>query len=81
MTNTAHIMLTKTIAEFVAYVDSFYNPTHGIYPIKHATLEIIADAITKYVATMDEKQLNDFITLGADSVDRERVRDIFDPIA
>ena len=59
------------ILDFVEYVDSFYNPVTGVYPIKGATVEVITKAIKTYTGTVAE---GDWV--GGDSVDRERVRDI-----
>jgi hypothetical protein len=59
------------ILNFVEYVDSFYNPVTGIYPIKGATVEVITKAIKTYIETDCQ---GDWV--GGDSVDRERVRDI-----
>ena len=59
------------ILDFVEYVDSFYNPVTGVYPIKGATVEVITKAIKTYIGTVAE---GDWV--GGDSVDRERVRDI-----
>lgn len=60
------------ILDFVEYVDSFYNPTTGIYPIGGATVEVITKATKAYVGSLEEGRTWG----GGDSVDRERVRDI-----
>lgn len=62
----------KEILDFVEYVDSFYNPVSGIYPIGGATVGVITKAIKAYIASLEE----DRTWGGGDSVDRERVRDI-----
>lgn len=65
-------MLPSNMCKFIAYVDSFYNPKDGIYPIKGMTDTMILNAVKKYTAS-----LNDDVTWGGgDSIDRERVRDI-----
>lgn len=70
------VEITKVITDFVAYVDSFYNPTHGLYAIETATPEKIGLAVTKYVASLNEENLNELIHHGADTFDREKVRDL-----
>ena len=62
-------MTAKEILGFVEYVDSFYNPVTGIYPIGGATVAVITKAIEEYLST-------DSTCGGGDSLDRERVRDI-----
>lgn len=62
-------MTAKEILGFVEYVDSFYNPVTGIYPIGGATVGVITKAIEEYIST-------DSTWGGGDSLDRERVRDI-----
>lgn len=62
-------MTAKEILGFVEYVDSFYNPVTGIYPIGGATVAVITKAIEEYIST-------DSTWGGGDSLDRERVRDI-----
>jgi hypothetical protein len=60
------------ILDFVEYVDSFYNPETGVFPIKNASIEVITKAIKTYVGGIHQ-----VVTWGGgDSVDRERVRDI-----
>jgi hypothetical protein len=57
------------ILDFVEYVDSFYNPATGVYPIKGATVKAITEAVKTYIGEAS--------TWGdGDSVDREFVRDI-----
>lgn len=58
------------LLDFVEYVDTFYNPFTGIYPIKGATVAVLTEAIKTYINSGDN------IWGGGDSVDRERVRDI-----
>lgn len=65
-------METKEILGFIGYVDSFYNPFTGIYPIKGASVEVIANAIQAYLDSLSD----DRTWGGGDSIDRERVRDI-----
>jgi hypothetical protein len=62
------------ILDFVEYVDSFYNPVTGVFPIKGVTTKKITEAIKTYVGVI---QWGQKITWGGgDSVDREFVRDI-----
>lgn len=58
------------LLDFVEYVDTFYNPYTGIYPIQGATVAVITEAIKTYINSGDN------VWGGGDSVDRERVRDI-----
>jgi hypothetical protein len=60
------------ILDFVEYVDSFYNPVTGVFPIKGATVEAITKAVKTYVGTIHQQTTWG----GGDSVDRERVRDL-----
>ena len=60
------------IIDFVEYVDSFYNPVNGIFPIKGVTLKKITEAIKIYIVQNNDK----FTWGGGDSADREFVRDI-----
>jgi hypothetical protein len=60
------------ILDFVEYVDTFYNPVNGVFPIKGATIEVITKAIKSYVAGIHQQSTWG----GGDSVDREFVRDI-----
>ena len=63
------------ILDFVEYVDSFYNPVTGVYPIGGATVEVITKAIKTYIQYLEA--FDGAQTWGGgDSVDRERVRDI-----
>ena len=64
--------ITNILCDFLAYVDSFYNPKNGIYPIKGLTNDMIFTATLKYVSS----QTKDYTWGGGDSLDRERVRDI-----
>lgn len=57
------------ILDFVEYVDTFYNPQTGVFPIKGVTTEIITKAIKSYIDSKPQWG-------GGDSVDREFVRDI-----
>lgn len=67
--NAKYPMKKKEAFDFIAYVDSFYNPKTGIYPIKGATIEVIRNAVEIYLQTTYENFL-------ADSFDREQVREI-----
>jgi hypothetical protein len=60
------------ILDFVEYVDTFYNPVNGVFPIKGATIKVITEAIKTYIAQIVEETTWG----GGDSVDREFVRDI-----
>jgi len=59
------------ILDFVEYVDSFYNPVKGVYPIGGLTVEILTESIKTYIKALNEGEWG-----GGDSVDREFVRDI-----
>ena len=61
------------VLDFVEYVDSFYNPVTGVYPIKGATLPVIIKAVKKYVESANAYEGG---WVGGDTVDRERVRDL-----
>ena len=65
-------MSAKELLEFVEYVDSFYNPATGIYPIEGASVGAITKAIETYLDSLS----GEMTWGGGDSVDRERVRDI-----
>ena len=67
MTNTETIV--NTLCDFIAYVDSFYNEKSGIYPIKGMTDMMVIKAVQKHVTSVG-------MNFCADSVDREKVRDI-----
>ena len=62
--------IVDVLCDFLAYVDSFYNPKNGIYPIKGLTNDMIFTATLKYVSS----QTKDYTWGGGDSLDRERVR-------
>ena len=64
--------ITNILCDFLAYVDSFYNPKNGIYPIQGLTNDMIFTATLKYVSS----QTKDYTWGDGDSLDRERVRDI-----
>ena len=72
----------QEILEFVNYVNEFYNPETGIFPIKGATVSAIVKAINTYIQGVYESDgiyVEGFTGQtwgGGDSVDRERVRDI-----
>jgi hypothetical protein len=57
------------IIDFVEYVNEFYNPVTGVFPIEGATVKAITEAIKIYVSEASTWG-------GGDSVDREFVRDI-----
>ena len=61
--------IVNQICDFVAYVDSFYNENTGLYPIKGMTNSMVINAVKKHI----EKVGQEFC---ADSVDREKIRDI-----
>jgi hypothetical protein len=61
------------ILDFVEYVDSFYNPVKGVYPIGGLTVELLTESIKTYLKTLNDSTIT---WGGGDSVDRERVRDI-----
>ena len=61
--------ILNQICDFVAYVDSFYNEKSGLYPIKGMTNSMVINAVKKHI----EKVGQEFC---ADSVDREKIRDI-----
>ena len=69
---TSNDKVVNQIIDFLAYVDSFYNPKSGIYPIKGLKNDMIFTATLKYVSS----QTKDYTWGGGDSLDRERVRDI-----
>lgn len=60
------------VLDFVEYVNAFYNPVDGVFPIHGASVEVITKGIKSYIGS-----LNEAVSWGGgDSVDRERVRDI-----
>ena len=61
------------VIDFVEYVDSFYNPVTGVFPIRGATLQVIIKAIKAYVGSTNAYYGG---WAGGDSTDRERVRDL-----
>lgn len=65
-------MTAKEILDFVEYVDAFYNPIVGIYPIGGATVAVITKAVEEYINSLSGAETWG----GGDSLDRERVRDI-----
>lgn len=71
---TKEQVTTNQLLEFVEYVDSFYNPVSGLYPIAGANVAVITQAIKTYLVLL---QTDSGQTWGdGDSVDRERVRTI-----
>jgi len=66
--------------EFIAYMNDFYSLEHdGIYADEYQfTHEEIVDGINEYFNDYfkNEKCKREFLRYGADTVDRERVRDI-----
>lgn len=65
-------MTAKEILSFVEYIDSFYNPVTGLYPIGGANVAVITKAIETYIDSLDRAEAWG----GGDSVDREFVREI-----
>ena len=61
--------VTNMMCDFVSYVDDFYNEKSGIYPIKGMTDMMVIKAVQKHVTSVG-------MNFCADSVDREKVRDI-----
>ena len=64
--------------EFVDYVLSFYGNTvfnDAIYPM-NVTKKDAGKAVDKYLKTLCDPDHQIFTSFGADSLDRERVRDI-----
>jgi len=61
--------ITNMMCDFVSYVDDFYNEKSGIYPIKGMTDMMVIKAVQKHVTSVG-------MNFCADSVDREKVRDI-----
>ena len=70
------IQIAERGHEFMSYMKDFYSlEADGIYGETYQfTDEEIADGISEYFK--DEKTLNGVLRYGADTVDRERVRDI-----
>ena len=62
--------------EFIDYMNMFYSLDHdGVYAEEmQFTHEEIVNGISEYFK--DEQALKDIMKYGADTVDRERVRDI-----
>lgn len=62
--------------EFIAYMNDFYSLEHdGVYGEEmQFTHEEIVDGISEYFK--NPEYLKDVLEYGADSLDRERVRDI-----
>ena len=62
--------------EFIDYMNMFYSLEHdGVYAEEmQFTHEEIVDGISEYFK--NEEYLKDVLKYGADTVDRERVRDI-----
>ena len=61
--------IVNQICDFVAYVDSFYNEKTGLYPIKGMTNSMVINAVKKHIKKVGQE-------FCADSVDREKIRDI-----
>lgn len=66
---TSNDKVVNQIIDFLAYVDSFYNEKSGLYPIKGMTSAMVVDATKKHINNVGQE-------FCADSVDREKVRDI-----
>ena len=66
--------------EFIEYMNMFYSLDHdGVYAEEmQFTHEEIVDGISEYFKNYfkNEECKNEFLRYGADTVDRERVRDI-----
>lgn len=60
--------------EFIAYMKDFYGVERGIYCELAFTEEEIVEGINQYFK--NEQALKDIMKYGADTVDREAVRDI-----
>ena len=69
----------NNLTEFVEYVWSFYSPKSDLYPIKGLTRLDIFDAFNVYVERIEKGDLEyvHYSWGGGDSLDRERVRDIY----
>ena len=75
--NLNHMMqIVERGHEFIAYMNDFYSLEHdGIYGEEmQFTHEEIVDGISEYFK--DETALKNILKYGADTVDRELVRDI-----
>ena len=75
--NLNHMMqIVERGHEFIDYMNMFYSLEHdGVYGEEmQFTHEEIVDGISEYFK--NEEYLRDVLKYGADTVDRERVRDI-----
>ena len=70
------IQITERGHEFISYMKDFYSlEADGIYSEEFQfTDEEIVDGVSEYFK--NEEYLKDVLKYGADTVDRERVRDI-----
>ena len=70
------IQIVERGHEFIDYMNMFYSLEHdGVYGEEmQFTHEEIVDGISEYFK--NEEYLKDVLKYGADTVDRERVRDI-----
>ena len=70
------IQITERGYEFISYMKDFYSlEADGIYGEEFQfTDEEIVDGVSEYFK--NEEYLKDVLKYGADTVDRERVRDI-----
>ena len=66
---TSNDKVVNQIIDFLAYVDSFYNEKSGLYPINGMTSAMVVDATKKHINNVGQE-------FCADSVDREKIRDI-----
>jgi hypothetical protein len=58
-----------TVTDFVDYVFDFYGPD-GLYPMSDLSRDVVADTVRVYLSIVGSDNFE------ADSVDRERVRDM-----
>ena len=82
---TSSTELNDMLTNFVEYVDSFYGVNDPLYPLikegKSLSKVDILGATEKYLGQCADDKL-EYVTWGdGDSLDRERVRDIFDMAA
>lgn len=68
--------IVQRMTEFVEYMNMFYSLEHGgVYGAEmRFTQDEIVDGIDEYIK--NEEYLAQILNYGADSLDRERVRDI-----
>ena len=66
---TSNDKVVNQIIDFLAYVDLFYNEKTGLYPIKGMTNSMVIEATKKHINNVGQE-------FCADSVDREKIREI-----